>query len=79
MTNFGERLPATIAIPENFDQSIFDKAETSIMELVLTNTWAKFVRAGFAQNTDKQGFKAQFQAAIDACRFTLPRFKIVRQ
>lgn len=32
-------------IPAGFDSTIFDKAETSIKYLVLTNTWPKFVRA----------------------------------
>ncbi|KAK7716944.1 hypothetical protein SLS63_010844 [Diaporthe eres] len=31
-------------IPDGFDATIFDKAETSIKYLVLTNTWPKFVR-----------------------------------
>lgn len=31
-------------IPAGFDSTIFDKAETSIKYLVLTNTWPKFVR-----------------------------------
>ncbi|KIX05701.1 uncharacterized protein Z518_03673 [Rhinocladiella mackenziei CBS 650.93] len=74
MTNFGERLPASIVIPDTFDPTVFDKAELSIKELVLTNTWAKFVKAGFAQNTVKWSFAAQFQATIDACRQKFPKF-----
>ena len=74
MTNFGERLPANIAIPDNFDPTIFDKAELSIKELVLTNTWAKFVKAGFAQNDVQSPFTARLQAAVEACRFKLPYF-----
>ncbi|KAK2615667.1 hypothetical protein N8I77_002405 [Diaporthe amygdali] len=31
-------------IPTTFDATVFDKAETSIKYLVLTNTWPKFVR-----------------------------------
>lgn len=31
-------------IPATFDGTVFDKAETSIKYLVLTNTWPKFVR-----------------------------------
>lgn len=31
-------------IPENFDEAVFDNAETSIKYLVLTNTWPKFVK-----------------------------------
>jgi hypothetical protein len=72
MTNFGERLPANIGIPDSFDETIFDKAELSIKELVLTNTWAKYVKAGFAQNNVKSGFVARLQAAVDAWRVNLP-------
>ena len=31
-------------VPAEFDATVFDKAETSIKYLVLTNTWPKFVR-----------------------------------
>ncbi|KAL2421932.1 hypothetical protein ABEF95_000493 [Exophiala dermatitidis] len=76
MTNFGDRLPSTIGIPDAFGPAVFDRAEQSIKELVLTNTWPKFVKAGFAQqnNTVKcDGFAARFQAAVRACRRRLPR------
>lgn len=71
MTNFGERLPETMGIPESFDETIFDKAELSIKELVLTNTWAKFVKEGFAQKDAPSSFASQFRAAVDACRLNL--------
>lgn len=32
-------------IPDEFDETVFDEAESSIKYLVLTNTWAKFVRS----------------------------------
>ncbi|KAL6245573.1 hypothetical protein RBB50_007572 [Rhinocladiella similis] len=73
MTNFGERLPANIGIPDTFDATVFDKAELSIKELVLTNTWAKFVKAGFAQNAEKRSLEGQFRAVISACRLRLPK------
>lgn len=31
-------------IPDEFDETVFDEAESSVKYLVLTNTWAKFVR-----------------------------------
>ncbi|KAG7144684.1 hypothetical protein HYQ46_006575 [Verticillium longisporum] len=31
-------------IPDGFDETVFDDAETSIKYLVLTNTWPKFVK-----------------------------------
>ncbi|KAJ4512900.1 hypothetical protein HRR95_005709 [Exophiala dermatitidis] len=76
MTNYGDRLPSTIGIPDAFGPAVFDRAEQSIKELVLTNTWPKFVKAGFAQqnNTVKRdGFAARLQAAVRACRRRLPR------
>lgn len=36
-------------IPTNFTAQIFDDAEAEIKYLVLTNTWPKFVNAGFAE------------------------------
>jgi hypothetical protein len=72
MTNFGERLPANIGLPESFDETIFDKAELSIKELVLTNTWAKYVKAGFAQSHVKTGFAARLHDAIADWRAKLP-------
>lgn len=77
MTNFGERLPPNIGIPESFDPNVFDKAEQSIKELVLTNTWAKFVKAGFAQQ-EKQGIRAQSKAILRAYRMKLPKLKFLR-
>lgn len=73
MTNFGERLPANIGIPDIFDPTVFDRAELSIKELVLTNTWAKFVKAGFAHHAENPSFASQFRAAMDTCRQRLPK------
>lgn len=39
-----ERVAYWGEIPAGFDSTVFDKAETSIKYLVLTNTWPKFVR-----------------------------------
>jgi hypothetical protein len=71
MTNFGDRLPATIGMPDTFDPTVFDKAEQSIKELVLTNTWAKFVKAGFAQSSVRPSFVAQFRAVVNGFRLQL--------
>lgn len=38
------------AIPETFAANIFDDAEHEIKYLVLTNTWPKFVNAGYAEH-----------------------------
>ena len=78
MTNFAERLPTNIGIPDSFDETIFDKAELSIKELVLTNTWAKYVKEGFAQTHPQSSFATRFHATIEALRpklsIRLPRF-----
>lgn len=78
MTKFGERLPTNIGIPDTFGPDVFDKAELSIKELVLTNTWAKFVKAGFAQNTVKGGFAAQLKSTVDAWVRGLPSTTTIR-
>ncbi|KAI1611397.1 hypothetical protein EDD36DRAFT_466338 [Exophiala viscosa] len=75
MTNFGERLPASIGIPDTFDEKAFDNAEQSIKELVLTNTWPKFVRHGHMQPAVKSASTSQLRAAMEACRTRLPRWR----
>lgn len=43
-------------IPEEFDVDVFDEAEKEIKYLVLTNTWPKFVNAGYAEQIlDEKG------------------------
>lgn len=43
-------------IPEDFSVEIFDEAEKEIKYLVLTNTWPKFVNAGYAEQVfDEEG------------------------
>lgn len=43
-------------IPEDFSPECFDDAEREIKYLVLTNTWPKFVNAGYAERIrDSQG------------------------
>jgi hypothetical protein len=78
MTNFGERLPDNIGIPDSFDETIFDKAELSIKELVLTNTWAKYVREGFAKDHQKSPFTTRLQEAIRSWNMQLPVMRLPR-
>lgn len=75
MTNFGERLPANIGFPDTFDETVFDKAELSIKELVLTNTWAKYVKAGFAQTNAQSPFSARLQSVVEAWQFRIATFR----
>lgn len=43
-------------IPPNFGANVFDEAEAEIKYLVLTNTWPKFVNAGYAEQIhDSEG------------------------
>jgi hypothetical protein len=48
-----ERLPADISVPSKFGPGTFDHAEASILELVLTNTWPKYVNAGYATSRER--------------------------
>ena len=41
-------LPSYIPINQRFGPDVFDRAEESIKYMVLTNTWPKFVNAGYA-------------------------------
>ena len=50
-------LSADIQVPTGFGPSIFDHAEASIRELVLTNTWPKFVNSGHFVQTEKPSLK----------------------
>ncbi|KAL9625373.1 MAG: hypothetical protein Q9160_000436 [Pyrenula sp. 1 TL-2023] len=44
----GGKLPVDVEVPDSFGPGVFDSAEKSVKYTVLTNTWPKFVRAGFA-------------------------------
>jgi hypothetical protein len=48
------RLPDDITIPDSFGPNAFDDAEKSIKYMVLTNTWPKFVTAGYASNLEQR-------------------------
>lgn len=43
-----DSLPDYIPVPPSFNAEAFDHAEDSIKYMVLTNTWPKFVNAGYA-------------------------------
>lgn len=51
MTHMNDQLPEYIPVPVGFGREVFDRAEESIKYMVLTNTWPKFVNAGFANTT----------------------------
>lgn len=58
MTNTAiEQLPDYVPVPHGFGPDVFDRAEESIKYMVLTNTWPKFVNAGYANvGIDKKSF-----------------------
>lgn len=51
-------LPADFVLPiaalDLFDKNVFDAAEKEIKHLILTNTWPKFVNAGFAEKQEER-------------------------
>ena len=48
------RLPPSTPIPDAFGIGVFDRAEESIKYMVLTNTWPRFVDAGYANNLEQK-------------------------
>ena len=64
LTDIPDVLPEDVHIPEAFGPDAFDNSERSIKELVLTNTWPKFVNAGYASSVQKLTLKER----IDACK-----------
>ncbi|KAK5073254.1 hypothetical protein LTR64_000334 [Lithohypha guttulata] len=64
MTNTApEQLPDFVPIPDGFGPDVFDRAEDSIKYMVLTNTWPKFVNAGYA-STAMNKRKSFFQRVL---------------
>ena len=45
-------LPPWVAIPDTFGSGVFDHAEESIKYMVLTNTWPRFIDAGYANSIE---------------------------
>lgn len=54
MSNSGIQVPSFVQIPDSFGPNIFDNSEESIKYMVLTNTWPKFVAAGYASTLEKK-------------------------
>lgn len=52
------RLTHDVAIPRSFGPHAFDEAERAVKYVVLTNTWPKFVAAGFASK-DRERVKQE--------------------
>jgi hypothetical protein len=65
LSNIVDNLPADLHIPASFGEYSFDNAEKSIKELVLTNTWPKFVNAGYANSMQQQTFKEKLVSYRD--------------
>lgn len=62
----GTRLPADVTIPDNFGPHVFDNAEESIKYMVLTNTWPKFVSAGYASTVERTTFLVKLKEGVMA-------------
>ena len=62
LSDIRDALPAGVKISEAFGADTFNNSERSIKELVLTNTWPKFVNAGHASSmqSQKPSFKERF-------------------
>jgi hypothetical protein len=69
-------LPQNTPIPERFGPEVFDTAEESIKYMVLTNTWAKFVNAGYASSQQEPGLLDNIKEGLSAWldRFVYQRF-----
>ena len=53
LVNMEQHLPADVTVPETFGPEIFDEAVESVKYMVLTNTWPKFVAAGYANSLEQ--------------------------
>ena len=71
LTELQTCLPADVPIPDLFGEKAFDNAEESIKYMVLTNTWPKFVTAGYAncheEKTVLRKMKDGMPAWVDRC------------
>ena len=56
LVDLDSSLPDDTTIPSSFGRDAFDHAEESIKYMVLTNTWPKFVTAGYASNRHHRSF-----------------------
>ena len=65
LSDIKSTLPDDIEVPSSFGAGAFDNAEKSIKELVLTNTWPKFVNAGYADNMEKANLKEKVNIFVD--------------
>jgi hypothetical protein len=60
------RVPDDVTIPDAFGPNVFDDAEESIKYMVLTNTWPKFVTAGYASNLEQRTLLGQLKDKLAA-------------
>lgn len=78
-----DHLPDDVIVPAGFGPSSFAHAEASIRELVLTNTWPKFVNAGYASSMDKGELKKRVDGMSRALSgiwaSTMQRFRARKQ
>lgn len=68
MKSIGDKLPAHLQIPESFGPNVFDNSAESIKYTVLTNTWPKFVSAGYANKIEKTTVIGRLQDRVSGYR-----------
>jgi hypothetical protein len=66
MSNPSIQVPSFIEVPASFGPKIFDNSEESIKYMVLTNTWPKFVSAGYASTVEKKNMIASTKETISS-------------
>ena len=65
LSDIREKLPSNVHVPDAFGPDSFDKTERHIKELVLTNTWPKFVNAGYANSMEKVTLKERLDNCVE--------------
>jgi hypothetical protein len=65
LSDVRQKLPADVQVPDAFGPESFEKAERHVKELVLTNTWPKFVNAGYANSIEKLTLKDRLEHCVE--------------
>jgi hypothetical protein len=71
MSKFGIQVPTFVEVPDAFGPNVFNNSEESIKYMVLTNTWPKFVAAGYVATARKKSMvksaKETVSSWVDRC------------
>ena len=66
LSSLGIQVPSFVEVPDHFGPRIFENAEDSIKYMVLTNTWPKFVAAGYASTLEKKDMIGSFKQTVSS-------------